>query len=333
MGNPDTDKNYGSFCMNEKNYTLEKSFFTSADGENRIAYYIFAPKTDVRAVLQLSHGMCEYILRYEMFADYLAGQGIAVCGNDHLGHGYSAKSDVDLGFTSNKKGARHILADLVSMTEIIKEKYPGVPVFLLGHSMGSFFARVYAARNGGKISGLILSGTAGNTSPTGLARILARLNILFCGGRNRSDLLYRLTIGSYRKKSPKGSENGWLSGDAEIRKKYDNDKFCNFRFTSAAYRDMFDALHEVSRGSWAKKLPCDLPVLITSGDRDPVGANGRGVRQVYSRLVSAGMTDVTLKLWENMRHEVLNEVDRQNVYEYITDWLNTKVNDGKNKGN
>lgn len=308
--------------MCAKSYTLKRGCFDSSDGINKVAYYIFEPKEKPSAIIQISHGMCEYIERYEEFADFICDEGIVVCGNDHLGHGNTAKCDEDLGFIAERGGYRFVLDDLQKMTELAKGEYPDIPLILLGHSMGSFFARLYMSELPDSADAVIISGTAGPESPTGAGKLLARINTFFFGGRNRSKFIYKIAFGNYSKKYPKDSpEHLWISRDGEILQKYANDKFCTFRFTASAYHDLFTVLGKVSKKRWAKTLRHDMPILMISGDMDPVGNWGRGVVKVYERIKGAGVQDITLKLYRDGHHEMLNETNRYDVFYDILAWL------------
>lgn len=310
--------------MYGRSYNLKQGYFNSANGVDRVAYYIFEPREKrAAAIIQISHGMCEHIMRYEEFADFFCAQGFLVCGNDHIGHGKSAKDDDSLGYTSKKDGAEHFLEDIHKMSELAKREYPNLPLILLGHSMGSFIARRYMAAHGDELAAAMISGTAGPEMPAEAGRILAKLNILLFGERNRSEFIYNLSFGSYdTKKYPKGSpKNFWISRDELIRETYNADKFCNYKFTARAYTDLFATLGAVSKRSWAKKVPKELPTLMFSGDMDPVGNYGKGVVKIYERLKGAGVKDVTLKLYPNGHHEMLNETNRFEVYCDIFEWL------------
>ena len=309
--------------MYGKSYTLKKGSFLSADGTNRVAYYIFVPYKTPTAILQISHGMSEHIMRYEPFADFLCECGVVVCGNDHLGHGNTAADDASLGYIAPRGGADLMVADLKKMTELIRAEYESFPHILFGHSMGSFLAREYLATYKDATDAAIISGTAGPESPTGAGKLAARLNGKLFGERNRSEFIYKLAFGSYSKKYPKGSsEYLWLSRDEATQKAYAEDKFCGFRFTASAYCDLFDVLGRVSSKKWAKKINKNTPILMISGDMDPVGNYGKGVMEVYRRLKAADVRDVTLKLYADGHHEMLNEINRYDVFYDILAWLN-----------
>ncbi len=307
--------------MDEKTYVLTQSTFRSSDGENDVACYVFTPVMPVKAVIQISHGMCEHMMRYAEFAGFMCGHGYAVCGNDHLGHGLTASDDEALGFTCEGGGAKHIINDLHTMNDKAHEMFGGVPLILLGHSMGSFIARLYLSLYPGTVDDAILSGTAGPDTPAGAAKILAKLDMIFHGSHHRSKFITKLAFGSYQKRYPADSpEYFWVTRDEEKRKAYAADKFCTFTFTSQAYYDLFDILSRVSKRSWAEKIRKDMPVLMIAGDMDPVGSYGKGVTAVYERLRNAGVKDVTLKLYRDAHHEVLNETNRAEVYDDILSW-------------
>ena len=307
---------------NTVTYKLIRTRFTSTDGKTRVAGYIFEPLCAPKAILQLSHGMCEYIMRYEPLARELCAHGILVCGNDHLGHGNTAPDDESLGFTAFGGGADCFVRDLYRMTKLTKKRYGDLPVILLGHSMGSFIARRYISKYGHKLSAAIIVGTAGPGSPTGLGKMLARLIMLRHGEHYRSKLLAKLSMGSYNKKFKKEkSDHSWLTRDIELRDKYADDKYCTFLFTVRAHHDLFDLLGSVSEKDWADSVPKKLPILIISGDMDPVGNYGKGVRKVYDSLAEAKVEDVTLRLYNGARHELFNEINRSDIINDTLEWL------------
>lgn len=308
-------------------YETESRTFLSSDGITEVAYYVYKPKKgEIKAIIQLCHGMCEYVLRYEPLARALCSKGFIFCGNDHLGHGYTAESEEDLGFTAVGGGGAFLVKDAHTLTEIMKAEYPNLPVVLMGHSMGSFVARLYMEHYADDITAAILSGTGGPEAPASLGKKLAQIVIVKEGERSRSALLDKLAFGSYNKKFKKETiPHAWLTRDEEVRLRYAEDKFCNYKFTARGFYDLFDMLEAVSKKAWAKKIKSDLPILLISGDKDPVGNYGKGVRKVYDRLAEAGVKDVTLRLYVDGRHELFNETNKEVVIKNTVDWIEEKL--------
>lgn len=293
----------------------------STDGKTQLACYRIEPVGTPVAVFQIAHGMCEYFGRYLPFAGFLAEHGFLVVGHDHLGHGNTAAAPEDLGFIASEGGADRLVEDVCAVTRQIRSEYPNLPVILFGHSMGSFVVREAIARHGSDYTAAIICGTGGVDSPAGLGKALAKLVRAFRGERYRSAFLKNLAFQGYNKKFEKGCPvNAWLSRDEALIRKYDNDPFCQFTFTTAAYCDLFTLVQWVSAKDWASRLPADLPCLVTSGDMDPVGGWGKGPRAVAERMQRAGMKDVTLRLWQDMRHEILNEIGKEEVWEDLLRW-------------
>ena len=313
-------------------YIKERVTYPSSDGKNTVAAYCFTPSNgDVRAVVQMSHGMCEYILRYEDFAAYLCDHGVAFAGNDHLGHGETAANADDLGYTV---GAQYMLEDTRALTAWLKERFGAdMPLILAGHSMGSFIARAYLAAYGGDgLDAAVIIGTAGFGAPTGVGKTLAKCIGAVRGDRYRSPFLKSMAFGGYTKRCPKGcSPSAWITSDEEIVARYDADPFCSYLFTVRGYIDLFTLLGTVSAKSWAGAVPKDLPILLTAGEEDPVGAYGRGVRDVYRRLRQAGVKEVTCKLYPEDRHEILNELDREAVYADLLAYIEQQIERKKDK--
>lgn len=303
--------------------------YKSANGISNVSGYIYrCESVTAKAVLQISHGMCEYIGRYSDFAEFMARQGYVVCGNDHIGHGKTSDSENSVdGYFANQDGWQCILHDLHRMNGFAQSHYPGLPVILLGHSMGSFFARLYAVTYPETINALILSGTGG-PNPLGsigikLTKLISRLK----GDKHRSNLVQAMAFGSYLKKIDKpSSPYDWISRDKEIVEAYIKDKKCTSIFTVSAFGDLMHVLNTVNTPQWAQKLNKEMPVFIFSGDMDPVGDYGKGVLKVEQFIKDAGVQDVTLKLYDGGRHEMLNETNRQEVYTDVLEWCNSHLN-------
>ena len=305
---------------------MQQSTLPSSDQKNTLATYLIQPDGEVRAMVQIAHGMCEYFLRYLPFGEFLAKNGILVFGHDHLGHGNTASTPSDRGFTASGGGWDFLVRDVHSLSQNMKAQYPKVPLILFGHSMGSFIAREVVARYPDTYDGAVFCGTGGPEAPAGLGRALASILMLFQGERHRSRLLRRISFMGYNKRFGKGcEENAWLTRDDATVQRYKNDDLCRFIFTLRAYHDLFSLLSTVSKKQWAHRLQASMPMLLISGEDDPVGGYGKGVRTVQKRILSAGATDLTTVLYPKMRHEILNELDKESVWEDILKWLESKL--------
>lgn len=297
--------------------------FPSADGRHTVAGVIYTmPGVPVRAVIQLSHGMCEYVRRYRPMAEWYAARGIAVAGNDHLGHGDTANPG-EHGRYGAGRGRYNLLDDLHTMNGLLHGRFPGLPLILYGHSMGSFYARWYAETWPDTIDLFIISGTAGPSALNRVGQALAGLIARAKGEAYVSPLMLKLNFGSYNKRIPDAaSANAWLTRDeAEVRA-YDADPLCTFSFSAATYREMLATLNHVSTKAWAQHIRRDLPILLIAGDGDPVGSYGAGVREVYAMLGDAGVQDLTCQIYEEARHELHNELNREDVFDYVLTWIN-----------
>lgn len=305
------------------NYNFFEVTFPSADGIHTIYTELYCPKTaTAKGIIQLAHGMIDYTARYEELADYLCSRGYVFAGNHHLGHGKSVLSDEDYGYFADKGGLDLVVSDMLSLNKYLRESFPALPVIMLGHSMGSFLSRIYAARYPTTIKGLIIHGTGGKNGLVGLGLLVAKLVKLFKGSRHRSGLIKSLAFGSYNSRFPKEEgENAWLTRDLPRVASRSEDKFTSFDFTVSGYIDLFSALRECNSPSWYKSYPVNLPTLIMSGTMDPVGDFGNGPSEVYKGLLLAGCSDVELKLYDGARHELFNETCRDEVYKDIAAWL------------
>ena len=267
------------------NLHCETITFPSSDGSHTSSAVLYTcPDTPVRAVIQLSHGMCEYVRRYQPMAEFYAAHGIALAGNDHLGHGDTAREG-EHGHYGEPEGRFHLLNDLHTMNGILHQRFPDVPIILYGHSMGSFYARWYAEKWPESITALVISGTAGPSFMNVIGQRLAGLIAKVKGPRYVSPLMVKLNFGSYCKKIENAqSANAWLSRDENVVKAYDADGLCTFQFTAATYREMLATLNHVSTKAWAEAIDKNLPILLIAGGADPVGDYGNGVRKVWAAL-------------------------------------------------
>ena len=298
-----------------------ESSFPGTDGKSIIHSYRMEVQGAPSAILQIVHGMSEYFLRYEGFAEYLAGQGILVTGHDQAGHGSSADPE-DYGYFGAESGWLHLVEDVQRMRELVQADYPGVPYFILGHSMGSFIVREYLTRYGEGLSGAVITGTAGHNPLNRPGIPLVKLLRVRYGDRHRSSFVHTMAFGGNNRKigSPANLYE-WLSSDQTVSDSYVQDPQCGFVFTLAGFQDLFTLLDRVSRKDWAGKVPSDLPVLLASGLMDPVGKYGKGPAEVYDRLRKTGHDQVALRLYEDMRHEILNEKGQAAVYGDIRDFI------------
>lgn len=301
----------------------EEFYIKSRNGNDQLYCNHWLAEGQTKAVVQIAHGMIEHIRRYDSFARFLIEHQIAVIGHDHLGHGYSAKSPDDLGYFSDQDGSNLVIRDMYQITRYARKRYPGIPIILLGHSMGSFFARKYMTVFGNRINGVILMGTGYYTLAEAAAgRTLAEVIGKVKGNHFRSPLLYELMLGSMNRKITNvRTPHDWLSRDTGIVDEYEEDELCQFQFSAGACSDFFKILAELASKKYFDRIPKLLPVFLISGKEDPVGKYGKGVEKVYGQLRDLGVRDLEMKLYEEMRHEVLNEIGKEEVYRDILSWL------------
>lgn len=297
--------------------------FLSSDGVTKIHVVTWLPKGETLGVLQLCHGMVEHILRYDDFADYMTKKGFVVVGHDHLGHGQSVVSEELHGFFQEKRGNECMIRDIHRVRQTTQRKYAELPYFLLGHSMGSFLVRQYVQLHGDGLTGLIAVGT-GYFSPVALkfGQILSRALAARHGWKYHSILMDGLIFGSYNKRfCPNKTQKDWICSDEAVVEKYIQDPLCNFNFTVNGYYHMIRGISFVQKMKHVKRIPKDLPIYLTSGEQDPVGDFGKGVCIVMDQYHQAGVKNVSCKLYAKGRHEILNEVNKQDVYEDIWNWV------------
>ena len=284
------------------------------------------PERPARAVIQIVHGIAEHIGRYEEIARFLSGYGFLVCGEDHLGHGRTAEGG-NYGFFAPADGWDLVVRDIRRLRELEGEKYPTLPYLLLGHSMGSFLTRTYLIAYPGTLDGAILSGTGQEPAPlVALGRALSALECRRLGPQGVSPLVDTLSLGAYNRRfRPNRTSADWISRDPAAVDAYLADPLCRSKPTVSMFRDMMEGLQFIAVRDNLRKMDPSTPVLLLSGDRDPVGGMGKGVRKVQNMFLDAGCTDVTLKLYPGCRHEMFHEVNQQEVFQDLLAWLEDRL--------
>ena len=293
-------------------------YFPSKDGKTQIHAIQWIPEGEVKAVLQIAHGMVEHIERYDDFASYLAEKGVYVTGHSHLGHGKSMVNSEKMGYFAASDGNECVIRDIHSLRTMTQEQYPETPYFMMGHSMGSFLLRQYLGRYGKGLSGAIIMGTGDQPNVVvNAGKLVCKVLAAWKGWEHRSGFVNGLVIGGFEKKMGKG----WLSRNEENVKTYTKDPLSGFVFTLNAFYHMFDGMSKMNTQEQKGKIQKDLPMIFVAGSEDPVGANGKGVEAVYRRYQKKGAKNVSIKLYEGDRHEILNELDKKVVYEDILKWM------------
>lgn len=300
--------------------------YPSSDGVHSLLATLYLPEEPVapKGVVQLAHGMCDYLGRYTGLAEALTARGYILCGNDHLGHGPSVEDPAERGFFAERDGVGFLVDDLHAMTGLTKERYPDLPYVLLGHSMGSFLCRLYASRYGYELDGLVILGTSGPNPILGVGKALASAIRALRGPRHRSRMLAKMAFMGYNSKYEKGcSPHAWLTRDPAPIRIYAADPLSTFTFTVSAYQDLFSMLGECNAPAWFETFPKTLSTYVVAGDMDPVGSWGQGPAYVADTLRKSGVTDVTLRLYEGGRHELFHETEptRSQFFSELADWL------------
>lgn len=279
-----------------------------------------------KAVIQIAHGMAETAQRYETFAKVLTKNGYIVYINDHRGHGKTAKIIENVGHLAEKEGFRCLVEDMYTLTNIIKKENEDLPIYLFGHSMGSFASQRYIMDYSNNLSGLILCGSNGKQGIIlNLAHLIINHEIKKYGRRFKSNKINNLIFDGEIIRRNEKTKFDWLSRDKEQVEKYINDPFCGVVCSCGFFYDLVQGLKEIEDKENLKKVPLDIPIYIISGDKDPIGKNGNGVLRLRDRYIKLGVKDVTCKLYKDGRHELLNEINREEVFEDIICWLNNKI--------
>lgn len=303
--------------------TVKEYKVPSSDGIHTLWGQVYLPEGEPVGYLHVVHGMTEHIRRYDPFMRHFAERGFLVFGYDHLGHGYTAAGEEELGYIADKDGWERLADDVGVYAASVKAAYPleGKPYVLMGHSMGSFIVRVAVAR-GLRPDKLIVMGTGGPHPASGIGLAVIKTVRAFRGGKVYSPFVDRLTFGSYNKRfAADGDPRAWLTRDAAHRAKYAADPYCTFHFSLSAMQDLVTLNRRANNRAWFRAIPQDLPILLVSGSDDPVGSYGSGVAKVYRKLRRTGHENVRLTLYPGGRHEILNDACADEVVADITAFL------------
>ena len=307
--------------------TCREFFYLSSDGRTNVHAVAWQSENKPRAVVQIAHGICEYVERYDRFARWLAERDILVVGNDHLGHGKSWQEPERQGLFAEKDGWNKVVQDVETLRQKVVEEHAGIPYFLLGHSMGSFVARTYLICYPGRVDGALISGT-GQQAEGMLkgGRALCSLLISLKGTDYRSSFLKNVMFGPYNKAfRPNRTDCDWVCSDNEVVDTYCQDPGCQFLPTVSLYRDMLGGILFIGDKDNLALMDKRTPAFFFAGALDPVGEQGKGVERAYQGFLNAGCTDVQCKLYPEGRHEVLNEVFKEQVWQDVLDWMERRM--------
>lgn len=281
-----------------------------------------------KAVIQLAHGMAEHIQRYQPLAEFLSSRGYLIYGHDHRGHGKTGEKSASLGFFANEDGFERVVEDVKEINDYIHTIHPDLPVFIMGHSMGSFIVRRFLQRYKGAVAGAIISGTGGNPGLMGkVGKRIAKSQMKKLGKQAKSPLMNKLIFGGYNKKvSNPETDFDWLTRNKKEVDKYINDPYCGFIATAGFYYDLLRGIDVIHQNKEVAKMEKDIPYFFISGTEDPVGQATKGVISVINQLKRNGIKQLDYKFYHQGRHEVLNELNHEEVKADIINWLDNQLN-------
>lgn len=307
--------------------TFRDFYFDSSTGKNKLHARMCVPDAEPKAIVQIMHGIAEYIERYDDFMMFLASNGFIVVGDDHLGHGKSIEKEEQKGFFADENGWEYAVCDEEILRLAMKNNYPELPMVVFGHSMGSFLARTHLIKYPGAFDAAIISGTGnqGKALVTG-GLTMGNMVVGLKGPHYYSDFLNNLAFGSYNKIYENAkTTHDWLTRDEEVVAKYIADPLCGFVPSCSLFRDMMVGVSFITNVKNQQAMKKEVPVLFMSGSMDPVGECGKGVKIAFENFKKVGMQDVSMKLYEGGRHEMLNEINKDEVYADVLAWLNSKI--------
>lgn len=294
----------------------------SIDGIHMLNCKMYIPDCSPIGIFQTVHGMTEHLERYDNVLSFLTQKGYLCVIHDNLGHGKSVNDDSELGFIGKKDGWDLLIEDVKTVADYVRKDLKDIPYFVMGHSMGSFIVRLYAARYGDSIDGAIFMGTGGKNPAASIGILVTSLLKTVKGEKHISPLVEKMAFGSYTKKFTEPTPYSWLTNDLKTIEQYSHDKYCTFKFTVSAMKDLINLNRESNLKAWYNSLRSGLPIYIISGEMDPVGGYSKGVIQVADTLAETGHTNVTLHLYKGARHEILNDFCKEDVKNDILSWLN-----------
>ena len=304
----------------------EEFYYKSADEITQIHACIWTPEEKPKGIIQIAHGVTEYILRYEEFANFFVSKGYVVVGNDHIGHGLSVAEGREKMYFGPEGSWNFVVKDIKKCIELTKEKYPNIPYILLGFSLGSFLVRTYLIDYPGTVDKAIIMGT-GQISPIAikLAKMMANSEAKKVGEDHSTKQIHDLTFGTYNKIfAPNKTEYDWLCANEDALNDYINDPSRGGDFSAGLFREMLNGMLYSSKIKNINKMDKNIPILLISGDKDPVGDCGKGVIKSYKAFQKAKVKKIDIKLYSNDRHDILHEKDKDKIYNDILEWINTE---------
>ncbi|MBQ9252550.1 MAG: lysophospholipase [Clostridia bacterium] len=312
--------------VDDRGMKIREFWFPSATGVGEIFARAYLPAEAPQAVMAIHHGMAEHQERYLPFLQFLTKHGIAVYMHDMANHGKSNRKMEETGWFGEKDGWRGLVEDFRTVVQRAEKEYPGVPVIVMGHSMGSFICRAYCAlypKDG--ITGAIYMGTGGPNPAAGAGKTMASLIGKVKGKKHKSKTMDKMAFGTYNKRFENRTSFDWLTRDQKIVDRYIANPYCGFLFTVQGMHDLVSVNSWVNEEKWYQDVPKELPILIISGAEDPVGEYGAGVKKVAEGLKGSGHQKVTLKLYPDCRHEILNELNKEQVMQDLLSWVEQQL--------
>lgn len=302
-------------------------YYPSSDGKTRIHAVEWIPEEEPKAILQIAHGVTEYILRYEEFAEFLTSKGIIVVGNDHIGHGSSIAENAKPMYFGPEGSFKYAVDDVNTLYKTTKEKYENIPYIILGFSLGSFIVRRFLIDYPDTVDGAILVGT-GQIAPIKIkiAKFIAKSEAKKHGEDNPTPMIKSLSFDNYNKLfKPNRTDYDWLCLSKTSLDKYIKDEKRGKELSAGLFREMLSGMEYTGNLENIKKMNKDIPIIFLSGEMDPVGEKGKSVKKAYDYFKKAGIKDVSMKLYKDLRHDILHEDNAEQIYQDILEFINEKV--------